>query len=368
MRTVPTHGHTPPIRSPSGSSIPDVSRPAASTPNYSYPNDKQQAEDDFVIPDGRHISPMPMFPTTAAPSAPHRAPSPFSAPGLSEAHGTGSSTLSGMSRRAGPSVTESRTPATGSTESASSKPLDEPELVGAPEVSTANVTQTVQGVESIDPILEDPFQLYRFFVAHNDRPSMHLLITGHHVEKRASEERNTNGSVRVTYNDTKVEDFKIVLDLTSYISPKGSIVALPDQKTGVTPTLRQVMEEHAEDENPFKELHMEKKVVWNYEHLTKSIIHGIRSVHYGYTVEVSFPLSNNRVEVHSASPLATFMRNKWTLFLCSISVVGLAAYPLRQMYKKVKNKSIRAEFEMNITTDEFWAENTWKILNGVQLQ
>lgn len=46
------------------------------------------------------------------------------------------------------------------------------------DVSAAGFTQTPNGYESTDPILEDPFQLYRFFVAHNDRPSMHLLITG----------------------------------------------------------------------------------------------------------------------------------------------------------------------------------------------
>lgn len=51
-------------------------------------------------------------------------------------------------------------------------------LMSAQDISTAEFSSSKKGVESKDPILDDPFQLYRFFVAHNDRPSMHVLITG----------------------------------------------------------------------------------------------------------------------------------------------------------------------------------------------
>lgn len=51
-------------------------------------------------------------------------------------------------------------------------------LMIAQDISTAEFSTSKKGVESKDSILDDPFQLYRFFVAHNDRPSMHVLITG----------------------------------------------------------------------------------------------------------------------------------------------------------------------------------------------
>ncbi|KAG9326830.1 hypothetical protein KVV02_005492 [Mortierella alpina] len=241
-----------------------------------------------------------------------------------------------------------------------------PALLNAQEVSIATFTRSKRGVESKDALLDDPYQLYRFFVAHNDRPSMHVLITGSHMEKQRTEERNSDGTSAAVEHKVKVNDFKIDFDLSSYISPAGTIMTLPDPKTGNKPTLREVMEEHVEEENPFKELHMEKRVNWDYEDLTRAITQAIRSVNYRYTIEISYPIFNNKVVVHSASPLATFMRSAWTKALCVVSVVGIAIYPLREMYKKVKDKSLQSEFQMTISTRDFYMANYWNIVDQVQ--
>ncbi|KAF8923078.1 hypothetical protein BGZ58_003374 [Dissophora ornata] len=241
-----------------------------------------------------------------------------------------------------------------------------PGLMSAVDISSASFTRSKRGVETRDPLLDDPFQLYRFFVAHNDRPSMHLLITGSHMEKRTSEERDSNGYTKVVQEKVKVHDFKMDFDLSPYISPTGTLMTLPDPKTGQQPTLRQVMEEHVEEENPFKELHMEKKVAWEYEYLIRTITHAIRSVNYRYTIEISFPINNNRVVVDSTSPVANFLRSKWTKAFCAISLVGIAIYPLRQMYRKVKDKSLQSEFQMTIKADEFYMANYWNIIDQVQ--
>ncbi|KAF9985278.1 hypothetical protein BGZ75_003191 [Mortierella antarctica] len=241
-----------------------------------------------------------------------------------------------------------------------------PALLNAQEVSIATFTRSKRGVESKDGLLDDPYQLYRFFVAHNDRPSMHVLITGSHMEKQRTEERNSDGTSAAVEHKVKVNDFKIDFDLSSYISPAGTIMTLPDPKTGNKPTLREVMEEHVEEENPFKELHMEKRVNWDYEDLTRAITQAIRSVNYRYTIEISYPIFNNKVVVHSASPLATFMRSAWTKALCVVSVVGIAIYPLREMYKKVKDKSLQSEFQMTISTRDFYMANYWNIVDQVQ--
>ncbi|KAF9289149.1 hypothetical protein BGZ68_009932 [Mortierella alpina] len=241
-----------------------------------------------------------------------------------------------------------------------------PALLNAQEVSIATFTRSKRGVESQDALLDDPYQLYRFFVAHNDRPSMHVLITGSHMEKQKTEERNSDGTSAAVEHKVKVNDFKMDFDLSPYISPAGTIMTLPDPKTGNKPTLREVMEEHVEEENPFKELHMEKRVNWDYEDLTRAITQAIRSVNYRYTIEISYPIFNNKVVVHSSSPLATFMRSAWTKALCVISVVGIAMYPLREMYKKVKDKSLQSEFQMTISTREFYMANYWNIVDQVQ--
>ncbi|KAF9570028.1 hypothetical protein EC968_002342 [Mortierella alpina] len=241
-----------------------------------------------------------------------------------------------------------------------------PALLNAQEVSIASFTRSKRGVESQDALLDDPYQLYRFFVAHNDRPSMHVLITGSHMEKQKTEERNSDGTSAAVEHKVKVNDFTMDFDLSPYISPAGTIMTLPDPKTGNKPTLREVMEEHVEEENPFKELHMEKRVHWDYEDLTRAITQAIRSVNYRYTIEISYPIFNNKVVVHSASPLATFMRSAWTKAFCVISVVGIAIYPLREMYKKVKDKSLQSEFQMTISTRDFYMANYWNIVDQVQ--
>ncbi|KAF8950446.1 hypothetical protein BGZ52_002496 [Haplosporangium bisporale] len=241
-------------------------------------------------------------------------------------------------------------------------------LMSAQDISTAEFSTSKKGVESKDPILDDPFQLYRFFVAHNDRPSMHVLITGHHMEQLKVEDLNEDGTTKTVTSKVRVQDFKMCFDLTSYISPSGTLTTLPNPKTGRSPTLREVMEAHVEEDNPFKELHMEKRIQWDFEHLTRMITNAIRSVNYRYTIEISYPVTNSQVVVQSASPLANFMRSTWTKAFCYMSCVGFVFYPLRNFYKKVDDTSLRSEFQMTISTIEFYRNNFWNIIEQVQFK
>ncbi|KAF9116827.1 hypothetical protein BGX27_010444 [Mortierella sp. AM989] len=243
---------------------------------------------------------------------------------------------------------------------------DTPGLINAQDISIAGYKRTKKGAESCDKVLEDPYQLYRFFVAHNDRPTMHALIRGHHTEKCDSIETDSAGNRKVVSRSLHVEDFKMDFDLTPYISPRGTLYTAPDPKTGKNFTIREVMEQYAEEENQFKEIHMVKNVVWDYEDLTRAITHAIRSVHYRYTIDISFPCTNNVVIVRSSSPLANFMRNGWTKALCFVSVVGVIFYPAREIYKKVKDKTLKSEFQMTISTRDFYNLNYWSIVDQVQ--
>ncbi|KAG0251901.1 hypothetical protein DFQ27_008430, partial [Actinomortierella ambigua] len=107
-------------------------------------------------------------------------------------------------------------------------------------------------------------------------------------------------------------------------------------------------------------------VVWDYEELKKAITHAIRSVHYRYTIEISFPTQNNKVIVRSASPAATFMRNTWTKVFCCLTLIGAIAYPLRACYRRVKDKSVRSSFIVNLSARDFYNMHYWDIVNAVQ--
>ncbi|KAF9326135.1 hypothetical protein BGZ91_002098, partial [Linnemannia elongata] len=185
------------------------------------------------------------------------------------------------------------------------------------DISIAEFERTKKGVESCDPVLGDPYQLYRFFVAHNDRPTLQIVIKGHHIEKRETYETDSDGNRKLVVQNQYVEDFKMDFDLTPYVIPRGALFTAPDPKTGAIPTIKQVLEQFADEENPFKEMHMQKSIQWDYEELTKAITHAIRS---------------------------------------------------RAIYKKVKDKTLKSEFQMAMTTRDFYMQNYWSIVDQVQYQ
>lgn len=93
-----------------------------------------------------------------------------------------------------------------------------------------------------------------------DSPYLFFMLPhiGHHVDKHESYETDSHGHRKLVSRDVYVEDFRMMYDLTPYISPRGIIYTAPDPKTGHIPTLREAMEQYAEEENPFKEIRMHK--------------------------------------------------------------------------------------------------------------
>ncbi|KAG9324407.1 hypothetical protein KVV02_004427 [Mortierella alpina] len=241
-----------------------------------------------------------------------------------------------------------------------------PTLINPQDISIAGFKQKTQGVESCDEILEDPYQLYRFFVAHNDRPTLQVNIIGHHVDKQETYETDSHGNRKLVSRDVHVEDFRMLYDLTPYISPRGIIYTTPDPKTELIPTLREAMEHYAEEENPFKEMRMHKTISWDFEDLKCAITHAIRSTNYRYSIDISFPSTNDVVVAKSASPLAKFMRSNWTKAFCVLTCLGVCFYPARALYRKVKDKTVKSEFEMTISTRDFYLQNYWSIVDQIQ--
>ncbi|KAF9583883.1 hypothetical protein BGW38_008234 [Lunasporangiospora selenospora] len=240
-----------------------------------------------------------------------------------------------------------------------------PGLMNSQDISIAGYTRTKSGVESYDEVLQDPYQLYRFFVAHNDRPTMKVVITGHHMERRSANETDSNGNTKVTTNSVKVVDFEMEFDLTQYINP-GGLLYVSSSKPGEPTTLKEVMEEHAEDENAFKELHLIKNIKWEYKDLTKAISHAIRSVRYHHTITVDYLTGNDRIIVRSSSPAAKFMRSNWTKAFCVVTCLGIVFYPARALIKRVRDKSLKSQFQMTISARDFYNSHYWAIVNQVQ--
>ena len=89
-------------------------------------------------------------------------------------------------------------------------------------------------------------------------PLFYFYNIGTHVEKRTTEKTKSDGTVQTVQQKVKINDFKMDFDLTPFISASGTILTLPEPQSGKRPTLREVMEEHVQDENPFKELYMPK--------------------------------------------------------------------------------------------------------------
>ncbi|KAI7818525.1 hypothetical protein BC939DRAFT_462736 [Gamsiella multidivaricata] len=60
------------------------------------------------------------------------------------------------------------------------------------------------------------------------------------------------------------------------------------------------------------------------------------------------------------------MRSSWTKIFCCMSFVGVLFYPLRYMLKNVKDKALESEFQMTISTHDFYMQNYWNIIDQVQ--
>ncbi|KAF9427840.1 hypothetical protein BGZ94_004024 [Podila epigama] len=154
-------------------------------------------------------------------------------------------------------------------------------LMSPQDISIASFKRTADGDVSSDPILErDAYQLYRYFVAHNDRPELYVLITGTHKETRETTSTDSKGKTTTETSSYDVEDFRIEFDLTPFVTPRGLLQTTPNRNTSQARSFCQVFEEHAQDDNEFKEMHMEKTVEWDFDELGRALIYAVRSAYY----------------------------------------------------------------------------------------
>lgn len=231
-------------------------------------------------------------------------------------------------------------------------------------VQNVLVEQTVQGILTHDATLNsDPKALLNFFVQNCTAPSMEIVITGYHMERHRS-----HGQKHSTSH--KVVDFHIRSDLTQYINPVGMLYAMPD-KDGSPRTVPQILGEYLSCKNKLKSLQLKKHIIWDYTTLETAIRGVVRSSGYMHNISIEFRTKNDTIEVHSPHGLAKFARSTLTQVLCCISCLWIIGYPIYALWRKRFNGIVRADFQMKISTrDWYYAnyQNIWRNLpSGFQL-
>ncbi|CAG8621743.1 26880_t:CDS:2 [Dentiscutata erythropus] len=237
-------------------------------------------------------------------------------------------------------------------------------------LSDASYKTSAKGVTSFDHKLNtDAESLYRFFVARNDKPQMAITVTGYHTESIDDSYYTTDsdGNSRRVDQSRNVEviDFKLTIDLSSYILPTGVMYTIP-KKNHPPVEIMQVLREYVEHENLLKEIEMRKVVIWDYESLTKAISSTIRQQGFRNDIRITYPLRNHIVKVQSGHKLAHFLRNAWVKFISFITCLWLILWPLSWLYKKTFKNQLRSDFQMSISPGDWFQNNIELIISNVR--
>ncbi|CAG8442671.1 12304_t:CDS:2 [Acaulospora morrowiae] len=236
-------------------------------------------------------------------------------------------------------------------------------------ISDAEFQVSDNGVTSSDPKLNrEAESLYRFFIAHNDKPQMAISIHGYHSEwveesyTYTDEGGNTKWATRSKH--IEVTDFKFTYDLTDYILPNGEIHLTADKSPELD--IMQLLKDYVEHKNILKEIEMRKVVLWDYESLTKAVSSTIRSQGYRNDIRITYPMRNHVVVVQSDHKFARLTRKFWFKFLCFITCLWIILLPLSWLYKKSYKNQLRSDFQMNIGPRDWFQQNVGMIVANVK--
>jgi hypothetical protein len=222
-----------------------------------------------------------------------------------------------------------------------------------PKPSTATAREKFKGVYSHDPILDqNPNELWRFLVSNLRQPRLAVHVSGTHTETRSTGQGGiatgqggiANGGTTTTHT---VTDFSFYVDVSKYVIPQWiRIVARPkSKKDQPTPTLRETLEEYTSSTNPFKELRLEKQLLWDIERITQLLTDLVRSTGYGVKrrqkITVKFPMQDYKVVVQAAHS----------------KVVRVLFWPASAIARKLMKNRLACEYGMAVSADEFYARN-----------
>jgi hypothetical protein len=174
-----------------------------------------------------------------------------------------------------------------------------------------------------------------------------------------------------TYNKKKgqVIDFEFQLDMTQYIKDNWIKIQSEPRKGYPQKSYKESLQEYTQSDNKFKEIYMQKQVIWNYGEMGRVIEYCIRNTGYKDWITITFPVQNDKVYVFSSNEFThschKCMDNNALSLILFVTGLWIIVWPFCCLFscllrKKNSNKLI-ADFEMTVTPAEFYSRNYYHI-------
>ncbi|KAL2912194.1 hypothetical protein HK105_206293 [Polyrhizophydium stewartii] len=219
-----------------------------------------------------------------------------------------------------------------------------------------------KGIESFDSRLQsNPDELWRFFLTNTAKPRMRIKIKGTHEETRYVSETKSDGTTTTTTKRETVADFDISLDVTHHVCDFWSRIVCVPKRNHDPMTLRETIEDFTRSSNILKEIHMEKKPVWDYEDLARAIRYAVRATGYNEDISIEFPLEMHRVSVYSNHQISRLAQYFWVWVLLAITCLWLIAWPAFWLARKRVQTKIVCEYPMAIAGADLYSRNYYLI-------
>ena len=237
--------------------------------------------------------------------------------------------------------------------------------------STVEAIRGEGGVYSNDQILDhDAEELWRFLTSNLNPPRVAIRLFGSHTETRTRTLTSTVGgttTIRTEDYTLSVTDFDFRVDVSNYVLPQGfRIVTLSRDRLGEPASVRDTLEEYTSSRNVFKELRLEKHVVWDYDRVVQLLADLVRSsTRHGVHVKVGFPKQDSRVSVFASNGYSRAWHSTLVQVLCVLTCLWIVFLPAWAVVRKRMKNRLSCEFDMAVSADEFYHKNCCKIRSAV---
>jgi hypothetical protein len=220
--------------------------------------------------------------------------------------------------------------------------------------SPASFEMNSSGIKTFDKLLDkDPEELWKFFISHLNKPKILIKIKGHHTETHYDTDNTTR--------EEEVIDFEFQLDMTQYISDNWIKIQSEPRKAYPQKSYKESLQEYTQSDNKFKEIYMQKQVIWNYDEMGRVIEYCIRNTGYKNQLKITFPVQNDKVYVYSSNEYHQLSHNNALRCILCVTCLWIVALPFYCLLRKKNSNKLIADFEMTVTPAEFYSRNYYHI-------
>ncbi|KAI8137880.1 hypothetical protein BJV82DRAFT_633629 [Fennellomyces sp. T-0311] len=216
--------------------------------------------------------------------------------------------------------------------------------------------------------------LLQFLKQKNTAPLMAVRFHGYHEEThwRTRSTRDNDGNLVEEREPVtrRIDDFCFEIDCSEYVSPNcEGMYVLPDRKTGLTKSVRELCDEYVHEQNQLKELRLTKLVEWDYAQLTRAFTAAIRSHGYHHSIEISFEMKEHKIIVKTGSRVSRMVDNwmvRWFFFLTCLWIISWPV--LWFCRKKFGHNSLQSKWGMMISERDWYNQKVQEVLGQVRHQ